>query len=166
MAKGIDELTRNLIIISALTYTIALSFMSIITDTEVLLTFTGLLPFFLYILTFSLIYIKTETKNPAPWWILPSVYPTLFLVFGSVQPDLIKGMDIVNVFIMNMIFSYIYNMILIIFLRRNKHPQKQHIPHTINQPPIRHPAIEQLRHDATQHPAIEKLRHMHRQKRQ
>lgn len=159
MAKEIDELTRNLMIISALTYVIALSFMSIITDTDVLLTFTGLLPFFLYIITFSAIYIKTETKHPAPWWILPLAYPLLFLIFGSVQPDIIKGMDITTVFIVNMIFSYFYNIILLIFLRRHKTAKKQQMPQPPHNIPASHPAIEELRHESNKHPAIERLRH-------
>ncbi len=119
MQKEVDHLTRNLMVLSSLLYLISISFMSIITETELSFTFIGMLPFLMYIISFFAIYNKGLVKTSTTW-ITPLVFPLMFYIVWNTQTiDVVSRMEGGVVAVLNILFSYAYNGIIFLFLRKH-----------------------------------------------
>lgn len=120
-----DDVTKRLIEVALLIYIASIIFLSYISGSDFVMVFIGTLPLLLYLMIFFMFFFYRVLSN---WivWLLPLFFPLMFFfLWQSGNVDILNRMEGPTLMVLNIIISYLANMLFILFYNKKTKEHKE-----------------------------------------
>lgn len=116
--EGLHINNRQFLIISLLFYVFSVVLLSYLTNSTIDLVFVGTIPFLFYLILLH--YLANNYFNYLLYWTCPVIFPMIFLFLAYNDFWILGKMDAPVVFVLNLMFSYLANVLFLVISRNEK----------------------------------------------